>query len=68
MTESFKYEVYIVQPNGPDDFEWVLHDSYDDFKVACMKVARFNQMGYQVKLFDPYVGKYYDENGDLINS
>ena len=60
------YEVYVTRDSGPDDFEWDLYETHTQYGLATMQVAELRSKGHMVRLFDPYVGKSYDHNGNEV--
>lgn len=57
------FEVYIFQANGPDDCEWEIYSQHTALSEATKQMASLENRGYSTKLFDPWVGSYYDQHG-----
>lgn len=64
--EQKDYEVYVQVPDGPDDITWEMFYSDPVFSDANKALLVLEQSGKEVKLYDPYVGKYFNTNGKEI--
>jgi hypothetical protein len=61
---QLKFEVYILRADGPDDCEWEFESDYDSLSEATKRVIELEDCGYSSKLFDPFVGEYYNIKGE----
>lgn len=57
-----KYIIYVMAPNGPDDFDWIEHDEVDTLTEATALLMSMDNAGHKVKMFDPYCGQEFLPN------
>lgn len=54
-----EYEVSVMGPDGPDDFQYEVVYSTPEY-MDCIKYAtELHEKGAKVKIFDPFVGNEY---------
>lgn len=60
-----KYELWILRQSGPDDADWDLDEEFILYSKCIMKATDYHDKGFQVKIFDPFMGKAYNFPNDF---
>jgi len=62
-----RYEVAIMQGDGPDDFTWETHAWFTEGEYGkCILCAtELHEAGHQIRIFDPFLGKTFEYPKDF---